>query len=67
MFYCAAFDCNANSSKNRITCSSFTFPTQPTLVKKWRAKTKPSKFKSTNHKLLSTAHGEDGGPGLSSC
>ena len=34
MVYCAAFDCNANSSKNRVTCSWRKFPTEPTLLKK---------------------------------
>ena len=34
MAYCAAFDCNANSSKNKVTCSWFMFPMEPTLFKK---------------------------------
>ena len=34
MVYCAAFDCNANSSKNKVTCSWFKFPTEPTFFKK---------------------------------
>ena len=34
MVYCAAFDCNANSSKNKVTCSWFKFPTEPALSKK---------------------------------
>ena len=33
MVYCAAFDFNANSSKNKLTCSWFKFPTGPTLSK----------------------------------
>ena len=32
MVYCVTFDCNANSSKNRVvTCSSSKFPTELTL------------------------------------
>ena len=31
--YCAAFYCNANSSKNKVTCSWIKFPTEPTLFK----------------------------------
>ena len=31
MVYCAAFYCNANSSKNQVTFSWFKFPTEPTL------------------------------------
>ena len=34
MVYCAAFDCNVNSSKNKVPCSWFKFPTEPTLFKK---------------------------------
>ena len=30
MVYCVAFDSNANSSKNNVTCSWFKFPTEPT-------------------------------------
>ena len=33
MVYCAAFDYNANSNKNRAKCSWFKFPTEPTLSK----------------------------------
>ena len=33
MVYCAAFDYNANSSKDRAKCSWFKFPTEPTLSK----------------------------------
>ena len=39
MVYCAAFYCNANSSKNKVTW--FKFPTEPTLFKK--AYVKPTK------------------------
>ena len=31
MVYCAAFDCNANSNKSRITCNWFKFSNVPTL------------------------------------
>ena len=34
MVYCAAFYFKANSSKNKVTCSWFKFPTEPTLFKK---------------------------------
>ena len=34
MVYCAAFDCNANSSKNKVTCSWFKLPKEPTVFKK---------------------------------
>ena len=34
MIYCAAFDCNVNSSKNKATCSWFKFPTERTFFKK---------------------------------
>ena len=30
MVYCAAFDCNANSRKNKVTCSWFKFSTETT-------------------------------------
>ena len=30
MVYCAGSDCNANSSKNKVTCSWFKFPMEPT-------------------------------------
>ena len=43
MVYCAAFDCNANSSKNKVTCSWFKFPTELTLFKK--ANVKPTKHR----------------------
>ena len=32
MVYCAAFDCNANNSKNRATCSWCKFPMELTLL-----------------------------------
>ena len=31
MVYCAVFHCNANSSKNKVTCSWLKFPTEQTL------------------------------------
>ena len=34
MVYRATFDYNANNSKNKVTCSWFNFPTEPTLLKK---------------------------------
>ena len=33
MVYCAAFDCNANSCKNNVTCSWYKFPSQVCLKK----------------------------------
>ena len=42
MVYCVAFDCNANSSKHRVTCTWFKFPTEPTLFQKVN-------FKPTKH------------------
>ena len=45
MVYCAAFDCNANRSKNAVTCSWFKFPTEPTSFKK-------ANVKSTKHSRL---------------
>ena len=40
-----AFDCNANFSKNKVRCSWFKFPTEPTLFKK-------ANFKPTKHSRL---------------
>ena len=51
MVYCAAFDCNVNSSKNKVTCSWFMFPTEPTLFKKENVK--PALL--TSRKLVLTA------------
>ena len=34
MVYCVVFYCDANSSKNKVTCSWFKFPVEPTLFKK---------------------------------
>ena len=45
MVYCAAFDCNENSSKNKVTCSWFKFPTESTL-------SKITNFKPTMHSRL---------------
>ena len=56
MVYCAAFGCNANSSKNIVTRSSFKFHTQPTLIKKCLTKMKPANLKSTKHSRLFSAH-----------
>ena len=47
MVYCAAFDCNVNSSKNRVTCSWFKCHTELTLFKKSKRqadKTEPTLF-----------------------
>ena len=51
--YCAAFDCNANSSKNKVACSWFKFPTEPTLFKKENVKpTKHSRLCSLRENLF---------------
>ena len=33
MVYCVEFDCNANSSKNRVTCSWYKLPIEQTVVR----------------------------------
>ena len=43
MVYCAAFDRNANSSKNNVTCSWFKFPMEP--IKKKKVNFKPTKHR----------------------
>ena len=56
MVYCAAFDCNANRSKNIVTCSWLKFPTEPTLKNKHKLQAdeaQPALFIS--RKLVSTA------------
>ena len=56
MVYCAAFNCNANSSKNKATCSWFKFPTEPTLFRKSKRqadKTQPALL--TSRKCVLTA------------
>ena len=45
MVYCMAFDCNANSSKNKITYRWLNFSMEPTLFKK-------SNVKPTKHSRL---------------
>ena len=50
MVQCAAFGCNANSNTNRGTSSWFKFPSQPTLLKKWRAKIK--QYSDTVHATI---------------
>ena len=37
MAYCATFDCNTNSSKNKVTSSWLKFPMKPTLKSKHQA------------------------------
>ena len=67
MVYCVAFDCNANSSKNRVICSWYKFPVEPTLLKK-------ANFKPKKHDQLCSLrensfglfqNREGGSPGLS--
>ena len=45
MVYCATFCCNVNSSTNKVTCSWFKLPTEPTLFNKVH-------FKLTKHSRL---------------
>ena len=55
MIYCVAFDCSANSSKNRVTCSWLKVPTEPTLFKKSKLQadgTQPSLLASRKLVLL---------------
>ena len=65
MVYCVAFNCNANSSKNRVICSWFKFPMGRTLF----LKNKLQASFSHSRKLVPTAirTREDGSPGLSCC
>ena len=67
MVYCAAFYCNANSSKKKVTCSWFKFPTEPTLSKKANVKpTKHSGFACIEKLVLTAIRTREGGsPGLS--
>ena len=70
MVHCAAFDCNANSSKNNVTCSWSKFPTEPTWFLKSKHQTdeaQPALLAS--RKLVSTAIRTMGyvSPGLSGC
>ena len=68
MMYCAAFDCNANSSKNKVPCSWFKFPTEPNLfIKRKRQADEAQPALLASRKLVSTAirTREDGSPGLS--
>ena len=56
MVYCVAFDCNANSSKNKVACSWFKFLKEPTLFLKSKSQadeTQPALFPS--RKLVPTA------------
>ena len=61
MVYCAAFNCNANGSKNRVTYSWSKFPTVATLLK--------SKLQADEAQLalLTIRTREDCIPGLSWC
>ena len=60
MVYCAAFGCNANSCKNRVTCRSFKCPKQQTLLQNCSRKRshQTSSRRSTN--LFRPRSGEDG-------
>ena len=53
MVYCAAFNGNANSSKNKVTCNWFKFPTETTLYKKVNVQsTKHSRLCSLRENLF---------------
>ena len=70
MIYCAVFYCNANSSKNKVTCSRSKFPTEPTSFKK--SKRQADKAQSAllaSRKLVSTEirTREGDSPGLFEC
>ena len=70
MVYCAAFDCIANSSKNRVTCSWLKFPTELTLSLKSKLQAEEAQpALLASRKLVSTAirTREDGSPGSSWC
>ena len=56
MVYCAAFDCNANSSKNIVTYSWLKFPREPTL---------PALLASRKRVSTAIRTRKDGSPGLS--
>ena len=68
MVYYVAFNRNANSSKNRVTCSWFKFPMETTLKKIANITLlKHSQLCSLGEKLVLTVirTREDGSPGLS--
>ena len=70
MVYCAAFDCNTNSSKNRVTRNWFKFSTEPTLFLKSKLQADEAQTALLASKnVVSTAirTRKDGSPGLSSC
>ena len=53
MVYCAAFDCNANSIKNKVTCSWF--PMELTLKKSKHQADEAQPALLASRKLVSTA------------
>ena len=60
MTCCVAFGCNANSSKNRVTCGWFKFPTESTLFKKTNVKpTKHSRLCSLRENLFRLRSGPE--------
>ena len=70
MFYCATFDCNANISKNRVTCRWRKFPAELTLFKKSKLQADEAEPPLLALRtLVSTAirTREDGSPGLPWC
>ena len=56
MVYCAAFDCNANSSKNKVTCSWPKFPTEKTLFEKKLQANEAQPALLASRKLVSTSN-----------
>ena len=70
MVNCVAFDCYANSSKNKVTCSWLKLPTESTLFKKRKSQADEAQpALLTSRKLVSTPiwTREGGSPGLSRC
>ena len=61
MVYCAAFDCNANSSKNEVTCSWLKVLTEPTLLKKNFKPTKHSRLSSLRENCFAAVQTREGG------
>ena len=55
MVYCAAFDCNANRSENKVTGSWFKFPTESNLFKKKASSRRSTADLARSRKLVSTA------------
>ena len=56
MVHCTAFDCNVNSGMNKVRCSWFKFPSEPTLFNKRKRQTDEAQLALlASRKLVSTA------------